>query len=49
MQLSGHPDSLGLKDGWRVVSDVREGRTGDERLWRRERKHDHRRMTVHGA
>jgi hypothetical protein len=48
-QLSGYLDSLGLGEGWLVVFDVREGRTWDERLWRRDLDHGGRRITVLGA
>ena len=48
-QLSGYLDSLGLGGGWLVIFDVREGRTRDERLGRREVDHGGRRITVLGA
>jgi hypothetical protein len=48
-QLAGYLETLGLKEGWLVVFDVRPGRSWDERLWQREVHHAGRSLTVLGA
>ncbi len=35
-QLSSYLDTLGLKEGWLLIFDQREGRTWEERLWTEE-------------
>jgi hypothetical protein len=48
-QLSDDLDTLGLKDGWLVVFDVRKDRTWESRPWMREVNRAGRRITVLGA